>query len=59
MPSREAQAYREPETAQEQSRRQFLAKATVAIGAVTGLDLTVPLATSLVPVSRFRIRHGR
>jgi Rieske Fe-S protein len=51
MAAHEAQAYQDPGTPEEQSRRQFLAKATVAIGAVTGLVLAVPLLTSLVPES--------
>jgi len=47
----EAQAYQDPGTPEEQSRRQFLANATVAIGGVIGLVLTVPLVVSLIPES--------
>jgi Rieske Fe-S protein len=47
----EAQSYKEPGTPDEQSRRQFLANATLAVGGVIGLVLAVPLATSLVPES--------
>jgi Rieske Fe-S protein len=47
----EAQAYKNPGTPEEQSRRQFLANATVAVGGVIGLVLAVPLATSLIPES--------
>jgi len=47
----EAQAYKDPGTAEEQSRRQFLANATIAIGGVIGLVLTVPLVGSLIPES--------
>lgn len=38
-------------TPEEQSRRQFLATATVAIGNVIGVVLTIPLLTSLIPES--------
>jgi Rieske Fe-S protein len=47
----EAQAYQDPGTPEEQSRRQFLANATLAIGGVIGLVLTVPLVISLIPES--------
>jgi Rieske Fe-S protein len=47
----EAQAYKDPGTPDEQSRRQFLANATLAVGGVIGLVLTVPLVTSLIPES--------
>ena len=46
-----AQAYTDDGTPEEQSRRQFLEKATLAVGGVIGLVLTVPLAGSLVPES--------
>jgi Rieske Fe-S protein len=46
-----AQAYQDPGTPEEQSRRTFLANATVAIGGVIGLVLTVPLVVSLIPES--------
>jgi menaquinol-cytochrome c reductase iron-sulfur subunit len=44
-----AKAYLDPGTPEEQSRRQFLATATVAIGNVIGVVLTVPLVVSLIP----------
>jgi len=47
----EAQAYKDPGTPEEQSRRQFLANATLAVGGVIGLVLTVPLVSSLIPES--------
>jgi Rieske Fe-S protein len=46
-----AQAYRDPGTPEEQSRRQFLANATLAIGGVIGLVVAVPCAVSLIPES--------
>jgi Rieske Fe-S protein len=47
----EAQAYKDPGTPEERSRRQFLANATVAVGGIIGLVLTVPLVASLIPES--------
>jgi Rieske Fe-S protein len=47
----EAQAYKDPGTPEEQSRRTFLANATLAVGGVIGLVLTVPLVGSLIPES--------
>jgi len=47
----EAQAYKDPGTPEEQSRRTFLANATLAVGGVIGLVLTIPLLTSLIPES--------
>ena len=47
----EAQAYKDNGTPEEQSRRQFLANATLAVGGVIGLVLTVPLVSSLIPES--------
>ncbi len=47
----EAQSYKEPGTPEEQSRRTFLANATLAVGGVIGLVLAVPLVTSLIPES--------
>jgi len=47
----EAQAYKDPGSPEEQSRRQFLANATLAVGGVIGLVLTVPLVGSLIPES--------
>ena len=51
MAVHEAQAYKDQGTPQEQSRRTFLANATLAVGGVIGLVLTVPLVTSLIPES--------
>ena len=47
----EAQAYKDDGTPEEKSRRTFLANATLAVGGVIGLVLTVPLAVSLIPES--------
>jgi Rieske Fe-S protein len=47
----EAQAYKDPGTPEEQSRRTFIANATLAVGGVIGLVLTVPLVASLIPES--------
>jgi Rieske Fe-S protein len=47
----EAQAYKDPGTPEEQSRRTFLANATLAVGGVIGLVLAVPLVGSLIPES--------
>lgn len=46
-----AQAYADEGSPDEQSRRQFLANATLAVGGIIGLVLAVPLAGSLVPES--------
>jgi Rieske Fe-S protein len=46
-----AQAYQDPGTPEEQTRRQFMANATIAVGGIIGLVLTVPLLGSLVPES--------
>ncbi len=51
MAVHEAQAYKDPGTPEEQSRRTFLANATLAVGGVIGLVLTIPLLTSLIPES--------
>ena len=44
-----AEAYQDPGTPQEQSRRQFMAQATIALGGVIGISLAIPLVVSLVP----------
>jgi Rieske Fe-S protein len=44
-----AEAYKDPGTPDEQSRRTFMANAVVALGGVIGLGLTVPLLGSLIP----------
>jgi Rieske Fe-S protein len=46
-----AQAYQDPGTPEEQSRRRFLANATLAIGGAIGLVIAVPCAVSLIPES--------
>ncbi|MBC5810525.1 MAG: hypothetical protein GIW95_06700, partial [Candidatus Eremiobacteraeota bacterium] len=46
-----AMAYEDPGTPEEQSRRQFLANATLAIGGVIGIVIAVPCAVSLIPES--------
>ncbi|MDP9025561.1 MAG: twin-arginine translocation signal domain-containing protein, partial [Candidatus Eremiobacteraeota bacterium] len=51
MGAHEAQAYKDNGSPEEQSRRQFLANATLAVGGVIGLVLTVPLVSSLIPES--------
>lgn len=55
----EAQAYKDPGTPEEQSRRTFLANATLAIGGVIGLVITVPLLGSLIPESLLRPDLGK
>jgi Rieske Fe-S protein len=44
-----AEAYDDPGTPEEQSRRTFMATATTVLGGVIGLALAIPLVTSLVP----------
>lgn len=44
-----AEAYQDPGTPEEQSRRTFMANAVVALGGVIGLGLVIPLVTSLIP----------
>ena len=44
-----AEAYKDPGTPEEQSRRTFMANAVVALGGVIGISLAIPLVTSLVP----------
>ncbi len=46
-----AEAYKEPGTPEEQSRRTFMANAVIALGGVIGLGIAIPLITSLVPSS--------
>lgn len=43
------EAYRDPGTPEEQSRRQFMANAVVAMGGVISIALVIPLLTSLIP----------
>jgi Rieske Fe-S protein len=44
-----AEAYEDPGTPEEQTRRTFMANAVIALGGVIGLSLAVPLVWSLVP----------
>jgi Rieske Fe-S protein len=46
------------ETPEEQSRRQFLANASLAIGGVIGLAIAVPCAASLIPESLLKPGTG-
>jgi menaquinol-cytochrome c reductase iron-sulfur subunit len=46
-----AKSYDDPGTPEEQSRRQFLANATLAVGGVIGLVVAIPCAISLIPES--------
>ena len=46
-----AEAYKDPGTPDEQSRRTFMANAVIALGGVIGLGLAIPLVTSLVPAA--------
>ena len=46
-----AEAYKDPGTPEEQSRRTFMANAVIALGGVIGLGLAIPLVTSLVPAA--------
>ncbi len=46
-----AEAYKDPGTPEEQSRRTFMANAVVALGGVIGLGLVIPLLTSLIPAA--------
>ena len=46
-----AEAYKDPGSPEEQSRRTFMAQAVTAMGAVIGLGLAFPLLTSLIPSS--------
>ena len=43
-----AEAYKDPGTPQEQSRRTFMAQATIALGGVIGISLAIPLVTSML-----------
>lgn len=55
----EAQAYQDPGTPEEQSRRAFMANVTLAIGGVIGLVVAVPVLTSLVPDTLIRPDKGK
>jgi Rieske Fe-S protein len=47
----EAQAYLDPGTPEEQSRRTFLANVTIGISGIIGLVIAVPVVASLIPDS--------
>ena len=51
MPTHEAQAYKDPGTPEEQSRRKFLANATIGIGTAIGIGVGIPCLISLIPES--------
>ena len=46
-----AEAYKEPGTPDEQSRRTFMANAVIALGGVIGLGITIPVVASLLPAA--------
>jgi menaquinol-cytochrome c reductase iron-sulfur subunit len=46
-----AEAYKDPGTPQEQSRRTFMANAVIGLGGVIGLGIAIPIVTSLLPAS--------
>lgn len=45
-----AEAYKDPGTPDEQSRRTFMANAVIALGGVIGLGIAIPVVESLLPV---------
>jgi len=46
-----AEAYKEPGTPEEQSRRTFMANVVIALGGVIGISLPIPLVASLIPAA--------
>jgi Rieske Fe-S protein len=44
-------AYKDEGTPEEQSRRTFMVNAVVALGAVTGIGIAIPVVTSLMPAA--------
>ena len=44
-----AEAYKDPGTPEEQTRRTFMANAVIALGGVIGLGIAIPVVTSLLP----------
>jgi Rieske Fe-S protein len=46
-----AEAYKDPGTPEEQSRRTFMANAVYALGGVIGLGIAIPVITSLFPAA--------
>jgi Rieske Fe-S protein len=55
----EAQAYKDPGTPEEQSRRTFLANATLGIGGIIGLTIAIPVVSSLIPESLLSKETGK
>lgn len=53
-----AQAYKDPGTPEEQSRREFLANTTLAVGGIIGLVIAVPCVASLIPESLLKPGTG-
>lgn len=51
MAVHEAQAYKDNGSPEEQTRRSFLANATLVMGGIIGLTIAVPVAASLIPES--------
>jgi menaquinol-cytochrome c reductase iron-sulfur subunit len=46
-----AEAYKDPGTPEEQSRRTFMVNAVIGLGGVISLGLAIPLITSLIPAA--------
>jgi len=46
-----AEAYKDPGTPEEQSRRTFMANAVIGLGGLIGLGIAVPVVVSLLPAS--------
>jgi len=46
-----AEAYKDPGTPDEQSRRTFMANAVIALGGVIGLGIAIPVIESLLPAA--------
>jgi Rieske Fe-S protein len=55
----EAQAYKDPGTPEEQSRRVFMANATLAAGGIIGLVIAVPVVASLIPETLLKPDLGK
>ena len=59
MSESHAQAYLDPGTPEEQSRRQFLANATIVLSGVIGLVITLPLLAYSVPGKKIEELSGQ
>lgn len=55
----EAQAYLDPGTPEEQSRRAFLANVTIGVGGIIGLVIAVPVIGSIIPASVIKPDLGK